>query len=255
MPFWNAAVVTVSVIAICRSDDDRNNHAIGCDVSNDDDQGALMLMRLFRALMPKEEDFVGRFAAHTERMVAAADALATAMKAAPDDLPARFQDVRTIEGEADKITRDTIITLHHAFITPFDRSDIHKLITSLDDAVDLMEEVVQHAVLYNVNVFTPRMHEFATLIQKSARILEKTMPKLHDITKNAEEIRTLCDQVGQIESEADTVLRAALSELIAAAPEPITFLGLKEVYELLETVTDCCDDVANVIEGIVLDHV
>lgn len=214
-----------------------------------------MLMRLFRLLMPREERFVEHFAAHAQRMVAAADALASLMTAGPGDRPARFDEVCAIEGEADTITRQTIVALHRAFITPFDRSDIHALITALDDAVDLMEEVAQHAALYRVEEFSPRMRELSALIQKAARLLAETMPLLTDITRHAERITSLCDQVGRIESEADRLLRLALSELISQHPDPIVFLGRKEVYELLETVTDRCDDVADVIEGIVLDHV
>ncbi|HYD29250.1 MAG TPA: DUF47 family protein [Azospirillaceae bacterium] len=214
-----------------------------------------MLMRLFRSLMPKEERFVEHFSAHADRLLAAADALASSMTAARVDQPARFEEVSSIESEADTIARQTIVALHRAFITPFDRSDIHALITALDDAVDLMEEVVDHASLYGVEVFDSRMRELALLIQKAAAPLAETMPLLTDITRNAERITELCAQVGKIEREADKVLRLALSELIAERPETITFLARKEVYELLEAVTDRCDDVADVIEGVVLDHV
>lgn len=214
-----------------------------------------MVLRLFRALMPREERFIEHFAAHAGRLVAGADALAAFMAAGPEDRPARFKDVCTIEGEADAVTHETIIALHRAFITPFDRSDIHALSTALDDAVDLMEEVAQHASLYRVEEFSPRMHEFAVLIRKAAGLLAEVMPMLTDITRNAQRITALCDQVGRIESEADRLLRLALSELIAEKPETIAFLGRKEVYELLETATDRCDDVADIIEGIVLDHV
>lgn len=214
-----------------------------------------MLMRAFRSIMPKEEQFVELFTEHADRLVAAADALAALMLAEPGNRPARFKEISAIEGEADSITRRTIVALHRSFITPFDRSDIHTLITALDDAVDLMEDVAQHASLYGVEDYSPRMREFAVLIQKAARLLAEMMPLLTNITRNAEKITALGDEVGKVESEADHLLRLALSELIAERPETIVFLGRKEVYELLETVTDRCDAVAGVIEGIVLDHV
>lgn len=214
-----------------------------------------MLMRAIRSLMPREERFVEYFTAHAKRMAAAAAALTAMMRAPQDQREACFQAVCTIESEADAIARDTLVALHRAFITPFDRSDIHALTTALDDAVDLIEEVAQHAVLYKVTEFSPRMLELAAMIEQAAGLLVEVIPLLNDITRNAERINTLCERIGRIESDADHLLRKALSELIESAPETITFLGRKEVYELLETVTDRCDDVSDLIEGILLDHV
>lgn len=214
-----------------------------------------MPLRLFRKILPKEERFVEFFTDHAGRMVAASDALAALMEAPPAEQPARFTDLSTIESEADAITRETIVALHRAFITPFDRTDIHALINSLDDAVDLMEEVAQHASLYQVTDYSQRMREFAAIIQKAARLLAETIPMLTRIGPNAAHINALCDQVGRLEGEADRLLRVALSELIASRPDTITFLGRKEVYERLEEVTDRCADVADIIEGIVLDQV
>lgn len=212
-------------------------------------------MNLLRALMPREERFVENFAQHCERLVAASKALSAFMAAGPAEREARFQDVCRIEGEADAIARQVMVALHKAFITPFDRSDIHSLITSLDDAVDFIEDVAQHSLLYKLADFTPRMRELAALIERAAGLLAQAMPLLQDISGNAERINGLCIEVSKIESEADHVLRQALSELVDERPETILFLGRKEVYELLEAATDRCDDVADVIESIVLDHV
>jgi uncharacterized protein len=213
-----------------------------------------MALKFLRSLMPKEEKFVTKFADHAERMVAAAVALTAMMNAPAEEREARFREVCAIEGQADTIARETLVALHRAFITPFDRSDIHALINALDDTVDLIEDVGQHAMLYQIDQFSPRMIELAGMIEEGARRLAEAIPLLTDVNKNAEHINSLCQKVGKIESEADRVLRLAMSELIAQRPETITFLGRKEVYELLETVTDRCDDVADLIEGILLDH-
>jgi predicted phosphate transport protein (TIGR00153 family) len=214
-----------------------------------------MPMRLFRKLMPREGRFVEHFVAHVDRMVAASDALLAMMEAAPAEREERFRRLCAIEGEADAVTRETIIELHRAFITPFDRSDIHALINSMDDAVDLMEEVGQDAALYQVKEYSRRMREFAVMIQEAARLLATIIPMLNNISRNAERIIATCDEVGKIEGRADRLLRDALADLIAEKPELIDFLGRKEVYEKLEAVTDRCADVADVIEGIVLDQV
>ena len=214
-----------------------------------------MALRFLRSLMPKEERFVDNFAAHADCMVKGAAALTAMMQADGDGRDACFKEVCAIEGQADAVARETLVSLHRAFITPFDRSDIHALSTALDDAIDLIEEVAQRAVLYRLERFTPRMLELAAMIEKCAKLLAQAIPLLHDINRNVTTINGLCQQVGAIESDADRLLRVALSELIAEAPPTISFLGQKEVYELLETVTDRCDDVADLIEGILLDHV
>lgn len=214
-----------------------------------------MFMRLFRSIMPKEEGFIEHFVAHSERIVAAADALAALMASDGKDRAARFGELAAIEKEADAISRRTIIALHRAFITPFDRSDIHALSNALDDTVDLIEEVSQSAALYRIEVFSPNMRELGGLIQSSARLIVELTPLLTNISGNAQQITTICEKISKIESAADGLLLKAMSDLIAEKPDTIEFLGRKEVYELLEAVTDRCDDVADVIEGIVLDHV
>lgn len=214
-----------------------------------------MFMRFFRSLMPKEERFVERFVEHSDCIVAAADALTALMTADESDRPARFRELSTIESQADVVARQTLVGLHRAFITPFDRSDIHTLSSALDDIVDLIEEVAVRADLYQVSHFDPRMCQLASMIQEAARLVADLVPMLHDIGGNSERINGLCERISKIEGEADDVLRQALSELIRERPETIVFFGRKEVYELLEAVTDRCDDVADVIEGIVLDHV
>jgi predicted phosphate transport protein (TIGR00153 family) len=214
-----------------------------------------MALKFIRSLMPREERFVANFTAHADRLVAASGALIAMMEASPADREARFADVRAIENQADTIARETLVALHRAFITPFDRSDIHALITAQDDTVDLIEDVGQHALLYKIDNFSPRMVELAVLIQDGARLLAEAIPLLTDVNRNVGRINVLCEKVGRIESDADKVLHQGLSELIAEQPETITFLGRKEVYEMLEAVTDRCDDVADLIEGILLDHV
>jgi predicted phosphate transport protein (TIGR00153 family) len=211
-------------------------------------------MRLFRFLMPKEEKFVDHFVAHSAVIVAAADALAAMMAADQKDRPARAREVSEFELQADVIGRQTLVALHRAFITPFDRSDILALSKALDDAVDLIEEVVLGAQLYQVTEFDSHMRGLAAMIQEVSRLVAEVMPLLHDITRNALRINALCEQIAKLEGQADIVLREAISDLVAQRPDAIAFFGRKEVYELLEAVTDSCDDVADVIEGLVLDH-
>lgn len=214
-----------------------------------------MFMRVFRSLMPRDERFVENFVAHSGFIVGASKALMAMMAPEEADRAARGREVCAIESEADVIARQTIISLHRAFITPFDRSDILALSNALDDAVDHIEEVVLHAALYQVVEYDGHMRKLADQILRAACQVAEVMPLLHNITSNAERIRSFCEAVSKIEGEADDTLRDALCDLIASQPDTITFFGRKEVYELLEAATDSLDDVADVIEGIVLDHV
>jgi uncharacterized protein len=212
------------------------------------------VLRFFRMLMPREEKFFDKFVAHSGRMVAAADELA-ALMAEGADAKARLEALSAIEKQADVITQETIVALHRAFITPFDRGDIHALIVALDDTVDLIEEVGQRAALYRVEQFSPRMRELGAMIQSMARLLAEVTPMLTNISGNAQGINVLCERISNVETDADRVLREAISELVTEQPPAIVFFGRKEVYELLEAVTDRCDDVADVIQGILLEHV
>ncbi len=212
-------------------------------------------MRLLRFLMPKEEKFIDLFCQHSKLIVAAADALAAMMAADQKDRPARGREVMDIEKQADSVTHQTIVALHRAFITPFDRSDMHALSKALDDAVDLIESVVLGAELYQVVEFDQHMRDLTGMIQETSLLVAEVMPLLKNISANAARINALCEQISKIEGRADDVLRAGISDLVSQRADAITFFGRKEVYELLEEVTDSCDDVADVIQGLVLDHV
>lgn len=214
-----------------------------------------MLSRLIRSLMPKEERFIEHFVAHGGRIKAAAEALAALMAAPVSERAARVADLKRIEKEADQIGRQTVIGLHRAFITPFDRSDILALSNALDDAVDLIEEVGIQADLYQLTEFDGFMTQLSDRILRCAEKVCELIPLLNDINKNATRINGLCESISSVEGEADDILRQALQKLVADRPDTIQFFGRKEVYELLEAVTDRCDDVADVIEGIMLDHV
>lgn len=214
-----------------------------------------MLSRLLRALMPKEERFLDQFRNHAGHILSAAEALNALMAAPAEERPARIADLKRIEKEADQIGRQTVVGLHRAFITPFDRSDILALSNALDDAVDLIEEVAIQAELYQLAEFDGFMVQLTGHILRCAQKVCQLIPLLDDISRNATQINGLCESISAVEGEADDVLRAALQKLVAERPETIAFFARKEVYELLEAVTDRCDDVADVIEGIMLDHV
>jgi predicted phosphate transport protein (TIGR00153 family) len=213
-----------------------------------------MFFRLFRSLMPTEGKFVEHFIEHAAKVHAAARELEK-MMAEGADMALHFRQICAYEGEADAITRKTMLELHRSFITPFDRDQIHRLITTMDDTVDGIEEVAQRVDLYGVREFTPDMRALAAGIVECARLLEQAIPLLNEVTRNSEAINKLCDDIGRQESAADARQHEGLRALFANEKDPVRLITRKEVYQRLEKVSDRFDDVANVIETIVIEQV
>ncbi|MDO8606957.1 MAG: DUF47 family protein [Phaeospirillum sp.] len=213
-----------------------------------------MFFRLFRSLMPKEERFVELFIEHAAKIHAAALELEKMMGDGAD-MALHFKQICIYEGEADAITRQTLQALHRSFITPFDRDQIHGLITSMDDAVDGIEEVAQRVDLYGVTEFTPNMCALASGIVECARLLGQAIPLMAEINRNSDTINKLCDDIGHQESAADKRQHEGLRTLFATETDPVKLITRKEIYQRLEKVSDRFDDVANVIETIVIEQV
>ncbi len=213
-----------------------------------------MFLRLFRALMPKEEKFVERFKEHTEQIVAAAEALRSIF-AGTADFEAAFHTIREREGAADAITRQTFEGLHRSFITPFDRAEIHDLTVALDDTIDTIEEIVQRIAIYRVKKFTPEMLKMAETIHDCASLLDQTMPLLSRITQNAPRLKDMAIQISMLEGKGDATLRQGLAALMQNGGDTIAVITQKEIYELLENAIDRCQDAMDVVQGIVIEHV
>jgi predicted phosphate transport protein (TIGR00153 family) len=166
---------------------------------------------------------------------------------------ARTRAVKTLESEADGVTRETVRLLHKTFITPLDRDDIHQLITRMDDVLDLMEDVAQLVVLYDLrNVPDEALALSDICVQCTEQV--QTAVGLLPTLQRAEEIIGLCQSIDQLETEADHVMRAAIARMFRTEPDARELIKVKEMVELLEAVTDRCEDVANIIEGIVLEN-
>ncbi|KAG0298679.1 hypothetical protein BGZ96_008707 [Linnemannia gamsii] len=156
-------------------------------------------------------------------------------------------------GVADKLTHETIDLLHKTFITPFDRDEIHKLITTMDDILDLMEDVATAVWLYDVQSLTPEAGQLAQICASSCEQVAQAVALLKDM-KSASAILTICTAIDRLETEADSLLRSAISKLFREEDDVKSLIKHKAILELLEEVTDKCEDVANIIEGIVLEN-
>jgi predicted phosphate transport protein (TIGR00153 family) len=203
-------------------------------------------------LMPREGKFFDLFNAHAERIVEGSRELAE-MIGKFDDLELHAQRIDTAERAADKITHETIALLHRTFITPFDREQIHALITTMDDILDLIQDVAESVAIYDLRRITPEAKQLADICQMSCDRVKTTVGLLTNV-KRSEAILKCCEEIDRLESDADRVLRAALSKLFRDENDVKQVLKLRMIYDLLESITDRCEDVANVVEGIVLEN-
>ena len=207
---------------------------------------------MFGRLMPTEGKFFELFNEHAELCVKGSKEM-VALMTNFNDLDIRVHAIEGIEKQADVVTYTTIELLHKTFITPLDRDDIHKLITRMDDILDLLEDAAQTISLYDLRETTPEAQRLAELCLSCSEKVRDAVALLPNM-KNARTILTICEEIDRLESDADHVMRAAMSKLFRDEPDVKKLIKLKAVYELLETVTDRCEDVANIIEGIIVEN-
>jgi hypothetical protein len=203
-------------------------------------------------LMPREEKFFELFNAHAERIVEGSRELAGMMSSFAE-LEQHAQRIDGAERAADKITHEAITLLHRTFITPFDREQIHSLITGMDDILDLMQDVAESVVLYDLRKITPEAKQLGEICQMCSERVRSAVQLLTNV-KQADAILKTCAEIDRLESDADRVMRAAMSKLFRDEPDLKQLIKLRAIYELLELITDRCEDVANIIEGIVLEN-
>jgi predicted phosphate transport protein (TIGR00153 family) len=203
-------------------------------------------------LMPREDKFFDLFNAHGERIVEGSKELA-AMIGTFSELDAHARRIDEAERAADKNTHECISLLHKTFITPFDREQIHSLITSMDDILDLIQDVAESIALYDLRSVTPEAKQLAEICQLCCDRVKATVALLTNV-KSSTAILKLCEEIDRLESDADRVMRAAMSKLFREENDLKQVMKLRVIYDLLETITDRCEDVANIIEGIVLEN-
>lgn len=207
---------------------------------------------MFGRLMPREGRFFDSFVALCECVLRGSQELQQ-LVVAFNDLDRRVFMIESIEKEGDKITHGTIELLHKTFITPIDREDIHQLITKLDDILDLIEDAAQTVQLYDIHSVTPEAAALADLCVRCVERTKAAVELLHSM-ENAKAILDVCKDIDRLESEADRVYRSAMAKLFRDEPDVRQVMKLRTVYDLLEQITDRCDHVANILEGIVLEN-
>jgi hypothetical protein len=213
---------------------------------------------IFGKLMPQEGNFFELFNQHAELIVRAAHAFMDLLNNYQD--PALRQQhadrVVTAERQADKITAEVNRMLHKTFITPIDREQIHGLINALDDVVDLLQDSTETLSLYDVRTITDPIIRLGELSAKCCERVAHAVSLLPKLKSHAvlEAALKTCEEIDRLESDADRVMRAAMSQLFREEEDVRELIKLKAIYEQLEGITDRCEDVANLIEGIVLEN-
>ncbi len=209
-------------------------------------------MSVFRNILPKEDRFFVLFRQQAAKAVEGCKAFQT-MVGDLEHAVEHQKRIKDLEHEGDVITHKTIELLHKTFITPFDREDMHRLMSRLDDILDFVEASAQRVYLYGISRPTAPCRELAATVVSSAELVEKAVRELEHI-KNPQAILETCIEVNRVENEADTILRTAVAALFRDEQDIKMLIKWKEIYDFLETATDRCEDVANIIEGIVLEH-
>nr|WP_243414997.1 DUF47 family protein [Altererythrobacter segetis] len=207
-------------------------------------------------MIPQSGDFFTLFERHSAACVAAATALAKLTKGEGDteQLCAEIQDR---EHDADNIIRHVLSEVRKTFLTPFDRGAIIALIGAMDDTIDEIHACASAISLYDFSDFEPEMKEMAERVLVAVRMIDQGLPLLRDVTRNGDELHELTSQVVRIEGEVDVIHDRGLKSNYArakASGDTLRFMVGREIYKHLERISDEFEDVANQIDGIVVDH-
>lgn len=207
---------------------------------------------MFNRFMPKEGKFFTLFNQHASLMSATAKEMVILFQDI-DNADVHIQSIREKEKKADRLTYETVDLLHKTFITPLDRDVILKLVTNLDDVIDMMEDVSECVSLYHVTETSEHAQKLCEIIVACCERLEKAVNCLENMSNTPEVIR-LASEIERFESEADRVMRTALSRLFREETDAIRVVKYKAIYELLESITDKCEDVSNILQGIMVEN-
>jgi hypothetical protein len=202
--------------------------------------------------MPQEQKFFGLFEQSAQNMVKAAESLSRLVHTC-NNVPEDVAGITELEHQGDLITHQIIAQLHRTFITPFDREDIARLAQSLDDVTDFIHAAADSMLIYKIGCPNPRAMEIADIIVQATAEIARAMPQLR---RHSELMQILqrCVEINRLENMADRVFRAALGELFDDGTDITSIIKWREIYEYLESATDRCEDVANVLEGVALKH-
>jgi predicted phosphate transport protein (TIGR00153 family) len=206
---------------------------------------------MFQRLLPRETSFFDFFEQHSRLTVEGARELLSLVTTGAN-IDAKARRIKEIEHETDVITHRCVEALHKTLITPIDPDQIHRLITRMDDVMDFIEAAAERISLYRLEKMTPEVRDMADVLQRAAVAVHEACCLLRNL-KDPKALLAKCVDINRLENDADAILRRAVARLFDEEQNPITIIKWKEIYEHLESASDCCEDVANIVEGVVLE--
>ena len=207
---------------------------------------------MFGRFLPKETSFFDFFEQHAALTVEGTKEFLSLVTTGAN-IETKAKRVSDIEHETDVITHRCVEALHKTFITPIDRDNLHRLITRMDDVMDFVEAAAERIALYELTVMTQDVRDLADVLVRAAQQVELATKGLRNL-KDPQSILKQCIDINRLENESDQILRRAVARLFKEEKDPIMVIKWKEVYENLENAADRCEDVANIIEGVILEH-
>jgi uncharacterized protein len=201
-------------------------------------------------LLPRQEKFFTSFLEQVRLIAEASKLLRDAVKEGNSHLARTAVHIQQLEQEGDEIIHDIFTRLNQTFITPLDPEDIHSISSRLDDVLDGIEDAAYRMVAYRLEPIPPTVIELCEVVHDSAKSLQKAFEKLNKDEKLLDE----CIEVNRLEDYADLLVRRAVAELFQKEKDPIALIKQKEIYEFLEETTDRCEDVADVLQNVVVKN-
>jgi predicted phosphate transport protein (TIGR00153 family) len=213
----------------------------------------MRLDRLIQSLLPHDEQFFVLFDKLARTIVEAADVFRTLPSQGKNEREGTVKKIQELENVADAITHEIYVELNKTFVTPFDREDIHLLASSLDDVLDYIDGSAKRFHMYKIKKNSPDIQRLADIIYKSAMEIQQGVLLLSDM-RRSEDLQKILQKINLYENDADTIFNQAIAELFDNETDAIELLKTKEVLVNLETTTDKCEDVANVLETLFIKH-
>ena len=207
---------------------------------------------MFGRFLPRETSFFDFFEEHAGLTIEGTKEFLS-MVTTGANISAKCRRISDIEHETDTITHRCVEALHKTFITPIDRDQIHRLITRMDDIMDYVEAAAERIELYELTTMTSDVRDLADALHRAAQQVEGAVRGLRTL-KEPQATLKLCIDINRLENETDAILRRSVARLFKDEKDPILVIKWKEIYENLESAADRCEDVANIIEGVILEH-
>lgn len=207
---------------------------------------------MFKSFIPKNEDFFDFFDKISAGILEGVQALLQMLEAR-SEWKEYAQKIKTIEHQTDQTVHGLMSKLHKTFVTPIDRMDIHDLAVQLDEILDQTEAAASRIDLYCPDCMPGEIKELSIVLLESVKLVQEMVSLLRKL-KKPQRILELTKEIDRLEDEADYIRRSAVARLFREEKDPFELVKWKDIFEYLERATDCCEDVANITEGIVLEN-